>query len=118
MSRRGNCLDNSVIENFFGILKKELLYIQEFESIEHFIQELHQYIYYYNYRRTKQKLRGLSARRITHSVLCSSLSLSVFNVLGSVHNGGRGFFYLPKRPVTECIYTYIKVTTNKGGLKL
>ncbi|OBA05878.1 hypothetical protein A9P44_14370 [Paenibacillus polymyxa] len=60
MSRRGNCLDNSVIENFFGILKKELLYIQEFESIEHFIQELHQYIYYYNYRRTKQKLRGLS----------------------------------------------------------
>ncbi|AZH29809.1 hypothetical protein EGM68_14110 [Paenibacillus sp. M-152] len=59
MSRRGNCLDNSVVENFFGILKTELLYIQEFESIEHFIQELHQYIHYYNYRRTKQKLRGL-----------------------------------------------------------
>ncbi len=60
MSRRGNCLDNSVIENFFGILKTELLYIQEFESIEHFIQELDQYIHYYNHRRTKQKLRGLS----------------------------------------------------------
>lgn len=59
MSRRGNCLDNSVVENFFGILKTELLYIQEFQSIEHFIQELHQYIHYYNYRRTKKKLRGL-----------------------------------------------------------
>lgn len=47
MSRRENCLDNSMVENFFGIIKTELLYIQEFESIEHFIQELHQYIHYY-----------------------------------------------------------------------
>ena len=31
MSRKGNCLDNAVIENFFGLLKSELLYIQEFE---------------------------------------------------------------------------------------
>nr|WP_246073083.1 IS3 family transposase [Paenibacillus dokdonensis] len=60
MSRKGNCLDNSVIENFFGILKTELLYIQEFDSLEEFIQELHQYMHYYNHRRTKQKLRGLS----------------------------------------------------------
>ncbi|KAF6583015.1 IS3 family transposase [Paenibacillus sp. EKM211P] len=42
------------------MLKTELLYIQEFQSIEHIIQELHQYIHYYNYRRPKQKLRGLS----------------------------------------------------------
>ena len=60
MSRKGNCLDNAVMENFFGILKSELLYIQEFESMEHFVQELHDYIYYYNYRRIKQKLKGLS----------------------------------------------------------
>ena len=30
MSRKGNCLDNAVIENFFGLLKSELLYLQEF----------------------------------------------------------------------------------------
>ena len=36
MSRKGNCLDNAVIENFFGLLKSELLYLQEFESMEHF----------------------------------------------------------------------------------
>ncbi|MNN15242.1 Integrase core domain protein [compost metagenome] len=60
MSRKGNCLDNAVIENFFGILKSELLYNQTFESMEDFIQELHEYIYYYNHRRTKEKLKGLS----------------------------------------------------------
>ncbi|PAD67540.1 hypothetical protein CHH83_18475 [Bacillus sp. 7586-K] len=47
MSRKGNCLDNAVIENLFGILKTEFLYLREFMSIEHFIQELYDYIYYY-----------------------------------------------------------------------
>jgi len=60
MSRKGNCLDNSVMENFFGLLKSELLYLQEFDSIEHFKQELIEYIDYYNHRRIKCKLKGLS----------------------------------------------------------
>ena len=38
MSRKGNCYDNSVMENFFGHLKSELLYLQEFDSVEHFKQ--------------------------------------------------------------------------------
>lgn len=60
MSRKGNCLDNAVIENFFGLLKSELLYLQEFESMEHFRQELENYIHYYNHKRIKAKLKGLS----------------------------------------------------------
>ena len=60
MSRKGNCLDNAVIENFFGLLKSELLYIQEFESMVHFKRELEQYIEYYNHKRIKEKLKGLS----------------------------------------------------------
>ena len=40
MSRKGNCLDNAVMENFFGLLKSELLYLQEFRSLDHFKQEL------------------------------------------------------------------------------
>ena len=60
MSRKGNCLDNAVMENFFGHLKSELLYLQEFDSMEHFIEELHEYIYYYNNERIKCKLKGLS----------------------------------------------------------
>ena len=59
MSRKGNCFDNAVIENFFGLLKSELLYLQEFESVEHFIAELNDYLDYYNNRRIKAKLKGL-----------------------------------------------------------
>ncbi len=59
MSRKGNCLDNAVIENFFGLLKSELLYLQEFQSMEHFKQELLDYLDYYNNRRIKAKLKGL-----------------------------------------------------------
>ena len=60
MSRKGNCLDNACAENFFGLLKTELLYLQEFHSVEHFIQELHEYIEWYNNKRIKLKLNGLS----------------------------------------------------------
>lgn len=60
MSRKGNCLDNAVIENFFGLLKSELLYINEFESMEQFKVELEKYIEYYNHKRIKVKLKGMS----------------------------------------------------------
>ena len=59
MSRKGNCLDNAVVENFFGLLKSELLYLQQFRSMEHFKQELMEYPDYYNSRRIKAKLKGL-----------------------------------------------------------
>ena len=59
MSRKGNCLDNAVIENFFGLLKSELLYLQEFQSMEHFKQELIEYLDYYNNRRIKARRKGL-----------------------------------------------------------
>lgn len=60
MSRKGNCLDNAVMENFFGHLKSELLYLQQFDSPEHFKTELISYLDYYNNRRIKIKLHGLT----------------------------------------------------------
>ena len=60
MSRKGNCLDNAVMENFFGLLKSELLYLREFSSYDEFKEELEKYIYYYNNDRIKCKLKGLS----------------------------------------------------------
>lgn len=60
MSRKGNCLDNAVMENFFGLLKSELLYLREFSSLEEFQIELEKYIDYYNNKRIKSKLKGLS----------------------------------------------------------
>ena len=59
MSRKGNCLDNAVMENFLGLLKSELLYLQEFRSMEHFKHELMEYLDYYNNRRIKARLKGL-----------------------------------------------------------
>lgn len=60
MSRKGNCLDNSVMENFFGLLKSELLYLEKFTSYEDFINKLKDYIDYYNTKRIKLKLKGMS----------------------------------------------------------
>ena len=60
MSRKGNCLDNSIMENFFGLLKSELLYLREFKDMNEFRDELEKYIFYYNNYRIKGKLKGLS----------------------------------------------------------
>jgi transposase InsO family protein len=60
MSRKGNCLDNAVMENWFGIMKSEFFYRKKFENIETFKEQLRQYIDYYNHSRIKQKLKGLS----------------------------------------------------------
>ena len=59
MSRKGNCLDNALAENFFGLLKSELFYLQKFHSMQDFKQELIDYLDYYNNRRIKAKLKGL-----------------------------------------------------------
>lgn len=62
MSRKGNCLDNSVMENFFGIMKSEFFYGHEFEfkTVDQLIDSIHEYIYYYNNERIKTKLKGMS----------------------------------------------------------
>lgn len=60
MSRKGNCLDNAVAENFFGIMKSELLYAETFESPEAFVKALDEYIDYYNNKRIKLRLDGMS----------------------------------------------------------
>ena len=60
MSRKGNCLDNAIIENFFGTLKSELFYIMKFKNINHLKNEIKQYIYYYNNERIKSNLNKMS----------------------------------------------------------
>ncbi|WP_258236966.1 IS3 family transposase [Mammaliicoccus sciuri] len=62
MSRKGNCLDNSVMENFFGLLKQEMYYGQEFKDFQDLEQAIHQYINFYNNERIKSKLKGLSPK--------------------------------------------------------
>lgn len=68
MSRKGNCMDNGAMENFFGRLKVEMFYGEKFDSVEDFIDKLHAYIYYYNNERITLKLKGMSPVQYrTHS---------------------------------------------------
>lgn len=60
MSRRGNCLDNSPMENFFGLMKQEMYYGVVYESFEALQYAVKKYIYYYNHYRIKEKLTGMS----------------------------------------------------------
>jgi len=56
MSRKGNCLDNSVMENFFGLLKNEFYYVNHFDDEQTFLKGLAEYIKYYNNNRIKLRL--------------------------------------------------------------
>jgi len=70
MSRKGNCMDNGAMENFFGRLKVEMFYGEKFESVDAFIEHLEQYIDYYNNVRISLKLNGMSPVQYrTHSMI-------------------------------------------------
>ncbi|SHJ74877.1 Transposase InsO and inactivated derivatives [Parasporobacterium paucivorans DSM 15970] len=60
MSRKGNCHDNSVMENFFGIMKQEMYYGAVFYSYEELKETIEKYIKYYNEQRIKEKLGWMS----------------------------------------------------------
>lgn len=59
MSRRGNCLDNSPTENFFGRMKEEMFYGKEnlYQTIEQLERAIREYIDYYNSVRIVRKFK-------------------------------------------------------------
>ena len=59
-SRKGNCMDNSLMENFFGIMKNEMYYGYTYNSLEELRQAMEEYIVYYNTERINAKRKGLS----------------------------------------------------------
>ncbi|MBK5501913.1 IS3 family transposase [Peribacillus sp. TH14] len=94
MSHKRNCIDNAVIENFFGILKLDLLYLQEFESMEHFKQELEEeYIHYYSLKRIKVKLKGMSRVDYRVHAFKADLLNKVSTFLGYFISGSFSFIY-------------------------
>ena len=74
MSRKGNCLDNAMMENFFGLMKNELLYLRQWDCIKQFKEELKKYIDYYNNDRIKLRLNGKSP--VKYRALFNSKSAS------------------------------------------
>ena len=60
MSRKGNCYDNAVMENFFGHLKEELFHRVRFLNTDALAAAVEEYIHWYNTKRLSTKLKGLS----------------------------------------------------------
>ena len=62
MSRKGNCLDNSPTESFFGKMKNKMFYEYEytFETLDDLKIAMREYIDYYNNQRITVKLKGLT----------------------------------------------------------
>jgi putative transposase len=58
-SRKGNCMDNSLMENFFGIMKNEMYYGYKFRTRKELKQAMEEYIHYYNTERISLKRKGL-----------------------------------------------------------
>lgn len=67
MSRKGNCLDNSPIENFFSILKNEMYHFNNFKNIEELTEEINKYIKYYNEERISLKIKGMTPSKYLES---------------------------------------------------
>ena len=68
-SRKGNCMDNSLMENFFGIMKNEMYYDYEFRSLDELRKAMEEYILYYNTERINIKRKGLSPLQVQATIL-------------------------------------------------
>lgn len=71
MSRKGNCFDNAVMENFFGHLKEECFHHVRYLSIDALEAALHDYISWYNNARITERLEGLSPVRYRTQTLAA-----------------------------------------------
>ncbi|CDW92574.1 IS150 conserved protein InsB [Thiomonas sp. CB2] len=60
MSRKGNCFDNAAMESFFGTLKAEYFRLAAPNSLDALEAGVHDYVNYYNHKRIKLGLQGLS----------------------------------------------------------
>jgi len=71
MSRKGNSIDDGLMENFFGLLKTEMFYDQEhkYKDIDELSKAIDKYIYYYNNERIKSRLKGLTPMEYRNQAL-------------------------------------------------
>lgn len=73
MSRKGNCLDNCVMESFFGTMKNEMFYghESEFQDFNSLYRAVADYIDYYNNRRIKKKTKWMPPSRFREASISS-----------------------------------------------
>ena len=75
MSRKGNSLDDALMENFFGLLKIEMFYDREqnYKNIDELSKAIDEYIYYYNNNRINSRLKGLTPIEYRNQALGNSV---------------------------------------------
>lgn len=71
MSRKGNCYDNSLAENFFSHLKAEFYHPQRFTSVQDFLTRLQDYLTWYNHHRIQERLKGLTPEEFRNQALAA-----------------------------------------------
>lgn len=88
MSRKGNCLDNSPIENFFGKMKNEMFYGNEytFKTLDELKIAMEEYIEYYNTQRITVKLKGLTPVQYRNKSLLTAEIQIYIQKVGKVAN--------------------------------
>ncbi|UWE98866.1 IS3 family transposase [Corynebacterium diphtheriae bv. mitis] len=75
MSRKGNCYDNAVMENFFGHLKSEMYHDVYFTSVDELCQAIDEYILWYNTTRLQERFKGLAPMQYRNQTLAKTLTV-------------------------------------------
>lgn len=75
MSRKGNCYDNAVMENFFGHLKSEMYHGVYFNSVDEFCQAVDDYILWYNTTRLQEQFKGLAPMQYRNQTLAKTQTI-------------------------------------------
>ena len=73
MSRKGNCIDNCIMESFFGTLKNEMFYghESEFKTFSDLHRAIDKYINYYNNERIKSKTKWMPLSKFSEASMLS-----------------------------------------------
>lgn len=69
MSRKANCYDNALIENFFGHLKTEMFHGERFNTVNELINSIEEYIDWYNNERIQERLKGMTPMQYRNHAL-------------------------------------------------
>jgi transposase InsO family protein len=69
MSRKANCYDNAMIENFFGHLKTEMFHGETFNTVNELITSIEEYIDWYNNERIQERLKGMTPMQYRNHAL-------------------------------------------------
>ena len=114
MSRKGNCLDNSVMENFFGRLKVEMFYGEKFQTVDEFVHCLKEYISLLeqreNFSHSKRNEPGTIPNSFTSKLIFNFVQILGFTSLSM------NFFVAFLPPLRHFVTPLLKERLYRGNL--